>query len=102
MWPVWIWGRRFNGRHNWLAQFRLPYALPPISRRDAVAGCCGDLRANSTIPQLGKPHFMLAAKCILLPIRIEEGAYLRTSMQQKRSWRLAQTGTPGKFAASGP
>lgn len=92
--PVWILGSSLYGAQL-AAHFGLPYAFAshfaPDALEDAVAIYRRDFKPSA---QCEKPHFMLAAN-VFAADTDEEGAYLRTSMQQ--AFVRLRTGTPGKL-----
>ena len=92
--PVWILGSSLYGAQL-AAHFGLPYAFAshfaPDALEDAVAIYRRDFKPSA---QWEKPHFMLAAN-VFAADTDEEGAYLRTSMQQ--AFVRLRTGKPGKL-----
>jgi luciferase family oxidoreductase group 1 len=92
--PIWILGSSLYGAQL-AAHFGLPYAFAshfaPAALEDAAYIYRRDFKASAT---LTKPYFMLAAN-VFAADSDQEGAYLRTSMQQ--AFARMQTGTRGKL-----
>ena len=92
--PIWILGSSLYGAQL-AAHFGLPYAFAshfsPDALEDAIAIYRRDFKPST---QWAKPHFMLAAN-VFAADTDEQGAYLRTSMQQ--AFVRLRTGRPGKL-----
>ena len=95
--PMWILGSSLYGAQL-AAHFGLPYAFAshfaPVALEKAAYIYRRDFKASAT---LAEPYFMLAAN-VFAAESDEEGAYLRTSMQQ--AFARMQTGTRGKLPRS--
>jgi luciferase family oxidoreductase group 1 len=92
--PVWILGSSLYGAQL-AAHYGLPYAFAshfaPAALEEAIYIYRRDFKPSA---QLEQPYFMLAAN-VFAADTDEEGAYLRTSMQQ--AFARIQTGTRGKL-----
>jgi luciferase family oxidoreductase group 1 len=92
--PIWILGSSLYGAQL-AAHFGLPYAFAshfaPAALEEAAYIYRRDFKPSAT---LAEPYFMLAAN-VFAAESDEEGAYLRTSMQQ--AFARMQTGTRGKL-----
>lgn len=92
--PVWILGSSLYGAQL-AAHYGLPYAFASHFAPDALEQATEVYRRTfRPSEQLAKPHFMLAAN-VFAADTDEEGAYLRTSMQQ--AFARMRTGTRGKL-----
>ena len=92
--PIWILGSSLYGAQL-AAHFGLPYAFAshfaPDALEEATAIYRRDFKPSQACP---KPRFMLAVNFFAADTD-EEGAYLRTSMQQ--AFARLRTGRPGKL-----
>ena len=92
--PIWILGSSLYGAQL-AAHYGLPYAFAshfaPAALEEAIYIYRRDFKPSA---QLEQPYFMLAAN-VFAAETDEEGAYLRTSMQQ--AFARMQTGTRGKL-----
>lgn len=92
--PIWILGSSLYGAQL-AAHYGLPYAFAshfaPAALEEAIYIYRRDFKPSK---QLKEPYFMLAAN-VFGAETDEEGAYLRTSMQQ--AFARMQTGTRGKL-----
>ncbi len=92
--PVWILGSSLYGAQL-AAHFGLPYAFASHFAPDALEDATHIYRRDfKPSAQLDKPKFMLAVNAFAADTD-EEGAYLRTSMQQ--AFARLRTGKPGKL-----
>ncbi|MBM1688371.1 LLM class flavin-dependent oxidoreductase [Sulfitobacter geojensis] len=92
--PVWILGSSLYGAQL-AAHYGLPYAFASHFAPDALEQATEIYRRTfRPSVHLAKPHFMLAAN-VFAADTDEEGAYLRTSMQQ--AFARMRTGTRGKL-----
>ena len=92
--PIWILGSSLYGAQL-AAHFGLPYAFASHFAPDALEQAVEIYRRSfKPSPQWAKPHFMLAAN-VFAADTDEEGAYLRTSMQQ--AFARMRTGKRGKL-----
>ena len=90
--PVWILGSSLFGAQL-AAHFGLPYAFASHFAPDALEQAVAIYRRTfRPVGDLAKPRFMLAAN-VFAGETDEEGAYLRTSMQQ--AFARLRTGCPG-------
>ncbi|MEO9631764.1 MAG: LLM class flavin-dependent oxidoreductase [Sulfitobacter sp.] len=94
--PIWILGSSLYGAQL-AAHFGLPYAFAshfaPDALEEATAIYRRDFRPSEACPA---PRFMLAVN-VFAADTDEEGAYLRTTMQQ--AFARLRTGRPGKLPA---
>ncbi|EDQ04136.1 Limonene 1,2-monooxygenase [Sulfitobacter indolifex] len=92
--PIWILGSSLYGAQL-AAHFGLPYAFAshfaPDALEEATAIYRRDFKPSEACP---KPRFMLAVN-VFAADTDEEGAYLRTTMQQ--AFARLRTGRPGKL-----
>ncbi|MEX3315558.1 LLM class flavin-dependent oxidoreductase [Sulfitobacter sp. PS-8MA] len=92
--PIWILGSSLYGAQL-AAHFGLPYAFASHFAPDALAEATAiyrrDFKPSEACPN---PRFMLAVN-VFAADTDEEGAYLRTSMQQ--AFARLRTGRPGKL-----
>ncbi|WP_340108127.1 LLM class flavin-dependent oxidoreductase [Pikeienuella sp. HZG-20] len=92
--PIWILGSSLYGAQL-AAHFGLPYAFASHFAPDALDQAVEIYRARfQPSPRVQRPHFMLAVN-VFAADTDEEGAYLRTSMQQ--AFAALRTGRPGKL-----
>ncbi|MEX2519475.1 MAG: LLM class flavin-dependent oxidoreductase [Paracoccaceae bacterium] len=92
--PIWILGSSLYGAQL-AAHFGLPYAFASHFAPAALEQAVEIYRARfQPSAQLERPYFMLAAN-VFAADTDEEGAYLRTSMQQ--AFARLRTGRPGKL-----
>lgn len=92
--PLWILGSSLYGAQL-AAHYGLPYAFASHFAPDALEQAIDVYRRTfRASAHLDKPHFMLAAN-VFAGETDEEGAYLRTSMQQ--AFARMRTGTRGKL-----
>lgn len=92
--PVWILGSSLFGAHL-AARLGLPYAFASHFAPAALEQAASLYRANfKPSKQAGAPRFMLAMN-VFAADTDEEGAYLRTSMQQ--AFANLRLGNPGKL-----
>lgn len=94
--PIWILGSSLYGAQL-AAHFGLPYAFAshfaPDALEEATAIYRRDFKPSEACPE---PRFMLAVN-VFAADTDEEGAYLRTTMQQ--AFARLRTGRPGKLPA---